>query len=61
MIPDDPRVSETERDGMPYIPNPDCPICGAKDPDTFYFYKTDLTREIIGCDNCIVWDPADTF
>ena len=50
-----------ENNGMPDCPNPDCPVCGAKEVERFYFYKTDLYREIIGCENCILSEAAEDY
>lgn len=59
MVPDAPWIRDAENNGMPDCPNPDCPVCGAKEVERFYFYKTDLYREILGCENCILSEAAE--
>lgn len=59
QIPDDPRIRDAERNGYGDCPEPTCPVCGAKDVERFYFYKGD--RDILGCEECIDWDPAENF
>ncbi len=51
MISDAPWIREAETKGYPpdMVPDPVCPVCGAKDPD--YIYKMD--NSVIGCSECI--------
>lgn len=58
-IPDDPRIREAERYGMPPYdddPEPTCPICG-KECETIY---TDKDGDVFGCNECVtLWEAYE--
>lgn len=49
-LPDAPWVRDAELNGMPFTPQPGCPVCGWDEPEEFYINEY---HEIIGCDHCV--------
>lgn len=57
QIPDAPWIRDAERNGIDEVPDPICPMC-KKVAERFYFYIDD-SSQVIGCDQCITWEPAE--
>ena len=51
QIPDAPWIREAEMYGMPDVEDCCCPVCGAEDPEKFYYARE--TDEVLGCSECI--------
>lgn len=49
-LPDAPWIRDAETNGIPFVPQPGCPVCGCEHPETYYLSGY---HEIIGCDRCI--------